>query len=63
MGGCFCKEGSGGEVDVYIPSRSTEWRSGITSNEPQSRVREVESVTVDQLVLEMLGLIATFVDK
>lgn len=64
MGVCWCKDKAPDEEeDTYVPS------SGSVAVSPAAvdlRVRThkaVDSVIVDRLVLEMLSLIASFVNK
>ncbi|CAK1588254.1 unnamed protein product [Parnassius mnemosyne] len=64
MGVCWCKDGTPGEIEVYAPSGSSQWPQIISPEEPRIKIHKVvDTVVVDQLVLEILGLIASFVDN
>ncbi|XP_026760515.1 RING finger and SPRY domain-containing protein 1-like [Galleria mellonella] len=63
MGLCWCKDKAPHEGGAYAPTAATAAAS-LASVEPRVRMpKVVDSIIVDQLVLEMLKLIASFVDN
>lgn len=63
MGVCWCKDKGPGEGDVYALSTEPVAASPVAVEARQRHRKLVASKIVDQLVLEMLGLIASIVDK
>ncbi|XP_048005113.1 RING finger and SPRY domain-containing protein 1 [Leguminivora glycinivorella] len=63
MGVCWCKEKDPEEGDVYSLNPEPESASPAVSETRTRIAKVVDSKLVDQLVLEMLGLIASIVDN
>ncbi|CAG4929895.1 unnamed protein product [Parnassius apollo] len=64
MGVCWCKGGTSDEIESYAPSGSSQWPRVISPEESRIKIHKVvDTIIVDQLVLEILGLIASFVDN
>ncbi|KAJ0183752.1 hypothetical protein K1T71_000175 [Dendrolimus kikuchii] len=61
MGACWCKDKAPDQREVYMPPLATAYHA---AGEPRTRViKVIDSIVVDRLVLEMLSLIASFVDN
>lgn len=61
MGACWCKDKAPDQREVYMPPLATTYDAAGESRTRATKV--VDSVIVDKLILEMLSLIASFVDK